>query len=172
MSLSRPSSHVCAFCRHYVTSMCPPGQGVELGSTKLVMRYPDRWIQRTLPSTWRTRTSLGFSAAGTQHSFHRVLRKSLTIHVVLQKSHEGIEHETHFIQMCSNTQISSSGSDPSRQTVSPPLPNPCTETHHRGIYKEWGGAGGCSARRHRQLNVCERRRRERRVLHWIQNPTL
>ncbi|XP_053274875.1 uncharacterized protein LOC128436945 [Pleuronectes platessa] len=26
-------------------------QGVELRSTKLVMRYPDRWIQRTLPST-------------------------------------------------------------------------------------------------------------------------
>nr|XP_046230470.1 hsp70-Hsp90 organizing protein 2-like isoform X2 [Scatophagus argus] len=41
-------------------------QGVELGSSKLVMRYPDRWIQRTLPPIRRTNTSLSSNAAGTQ----------------------------------------------------------------------------------------------------------
>ncbi|KAM8771816.1 uncharacterized protein AB9X84_005390 isoform 2-T2 [Acanthopagrus schlegelii] len=43
-------------------------QGVELGSSKLVMRYPDRWIQRTLPSIQRTNSSLSSAAAGTQQS--------------------------------------------------------------------------------------------------------
>nr|XP_019963345.1 PREDICTED: polyadenylate-binding protein, cytoplasmic and nuclear-like [Paralichthys olivaceus] len=60
----------CAFVNFKNTNMAARAleklQGVELGSTKLVMRYPDRWIQRTLPSTQRTNTS--FSAAGTQSS--------------------------------------------------------------------------------------------------------
>ncbi|KAL7404206.1 hypothetical protein ABVT39_011436 [Epinephelus coioides] len=43
-------------------------QGVELGGIKLVMRYPDRWIQRTLPPIQRTNTSLNSIAAGTQQS--------------------------------------------------------------------------------------------------------
>ncbi|XP_030283002.1 STI1-like protein isoform X2 [Sparus aurata] len=43
-------------------------QGVELGSSKLVMRYPDRWIQRTLPPIQRTNGSLGSNTAGTQQS--------------------------------------------------------------------------------------------------------
>ncbi|XP_041789978.1 stress-induced-phosphoprotein 1-like isoform X2 [Chelmon rostratus] len=43
-------------------------QGVELGSSRLVMRYPDRWIQRTLPPIQRTNTSLSSNAAGTQQS--------------------------------------------------------------------------------------------------------
>ncbi|XP_029381964.1 hsp70-Hsp90 organizing protein-like isoform X2 [Echeneis naucrates] len=43
-------------------------QGVELGSRKLVMRYPDRWIQRSLPSLHRTNSNLSSNAAGTQQS--------------------------------------------------------------------------------------------------------
>ncbi|XP_076584859.1 uncharacterized protein LOC143319633 isoform X1 [Chaetodon auriga] len=43
-------------------------QGAELGSSRLVMRYPDRWIQRTLPPMQRTNTNLSSSAAGTQQS--------------------------------------------------------------------------------------------------------
>ncbi|KAI3353502.1 hypothetical protein L3Q82_020022 [Scortum barcoo] len=43
-------------------------RGVELGSCKLVMRYPDRWIQRSLPSIQRTNTGLSSSAAATQQS--------------------------------------------------------------------------------------------------------
>ncbi|KAM3624593.1 uncharacterized protein V6R79_025319 [Siganus canaliculatus] len=38
-------------------------QGVELGSSRLVMRYPDRWIQRTVPPIQRSFTS---STAPTQ----------------------------------------------------------------------------------------------------------
>lgn len=43
-------------------------QGVELGSSKLVMRYPDRWIQRTLPPTQKTAFGLGSNNIGTQLS--------------------------------------------------------------------------------------------------------
>ncbi|XP_073333808.1 uncharacterized protein [Pagrus major] len=43
-------------------------QGVELGSSKLVMRYPDRWIQRSLPPIQRTNSSLSSNATGTQQS--------------------------------------------------------------------------------------------------------
>ncbi|GAA6230778.1 STI1-like protein isoform X1 [Lates japonicus] len=62
----------CAFVNFKSASMAARAleklQGVELGSTKLVMRYPDRWIQRTLPSVQRTDTGLSFSTAGTQQS--------------------------------------------------------------------------------------------------------
>ncbi|XP_044047134.1 STI1-like protein isoform X1 [Siniperca chuatsi] len=62
----------CAFVNFKNANMAAKAleklQGVELGSSKLVMRYPDRWIQRTLPSTQRTNTSLGSNAAGTQQS--------------------------------------------------------------------------------------------------------
>lgn len=43
-------------------------QGAELGSCKLVMRYPDRWIQKSLPSIQRTNTGLSCTAAATQQS--------------------------------------------------------------------------------------------------------
>ncbi|XP_026158132.1 uncharacterized protein LOC113127671 isoform X1 [Mastacembelus armatus] len=56
----------CAFINFKNANMAAKAlvklQGVELGNSKLVMRYPDRWMQRTLPSTERT------SAAGTQQS--------------------------------------------------------------------------------------------------------
>ncbi|XP_029283157.1 carcinoembryonic antigen-related cell adhesion molecule 20-like [Cottoperca gobio] len=49
-------------------SSSDPQTGAELGSSKLVMRYPDRWVQRTLPPPQRTNTSLGSNVAGTQQS--------------------------------------------------------------------------------------------------------
>uniref|UniRef100_A0A3Q3L637 E3 ubiquitin-protein ligase TTC3-like n=1 Tax=Mastacembelus armatus TaxID=205130 RepID=A0A3Q3L637_9TELE len=56
----------CAFINFKNANMAAKAlvklQGVELGNSKLVMRYPDRWMQQTLPSTERT------SAAGTQQS--------------------------------------------------------------------------------------------------------
>ncbi|XP_040002451.1 RNA polymerase II-associated protein 3-like isoform X2 [Xiphias gladius] len=60
----------CAFVNFKNATMAAKAleklQGVELGSSKLVMRYPDRWIQRTLPSTERTNPGLSSNAAGTQ----------------------------------------------------------------------------------------------------------
>ncbi|XP_051802178.1 uncharacterized protein LOC110960438 isoform X1 [Acanthochromis polyacanthus] len=57
----------CAFINFKNANMAAKAleklQGVELRGSKLLMRYPDRWIQRTLPSMQRTNTSLGFSAA-------------------------------------------------------------------------------------------------------------
>ncbi|XP_071360045.1 stress-induced-phosphoprotein 1-like isoform X2 [Trachinotus anak] len=62
----------CAFINFKNSNMAAKAleklQGVELGSSKLVMRYPDRWIQRTLPSIQRTNTGLTSNAAGTQQS--------------------------------------------------------------------------------------------------------
>ncbi|XP_074487369.1 uncharacterized protein LOC141765212 isoform X2 [Sebastes fasciatus] len=63
----------CAFVNFKNANMAAEAleklQGVELGSSKLVMRYPDRWIQRTLPPPiQRTNSSLGHNAAGTQQS--------------------------------------------------------------------------------------------------------
>ncbi|XP_070777306.1 stress-induced-phosphoprotein 1-like [Enoplosus armatus] len=62
----------CAFVNFKNANMAAKAleklQGVELGSSKLVVRYPDRWIQRTLPSIQRTNTSLSSVAAGTQQS--------------------------------------------------------------------------------------------------------
>ncbi|XP_042340345.1 STI1-like protein [Plectropomus leopardus] len=62
----------CAFINFKNANMAAKAlerlQGVELGGMKLVMRYPDRWIQRTLPSIQRTNTSLSSIAAGTQQS--------------------------------------------------------------------------------------------------------
>ncbi|KAE8300570.1 Stress-induced-phosphoprotein 1 [Larimichthys crocea] len=60
----------CAFINFKNANMAAKAleklQGVELGSSKLVMRYPDRWIQRTLPSMQRTTISLSSSTAGTE----------------------------------------------------------------------------------------------------------
>ncbi|XP_051240814.1 stress-induced-phosphoprotein 1 isoform X2 [Dicentrarchus labrax] len=62
----------CAFVNFKNANMAATAlenlQGVELGSSKLVMRYPDRWVQRTLPTIQRTNTSLSSTAAGTQQS--------------------------------------------------------------------------------------------------------
>uniref|UniRef100_A0A3B4UND3 Uncharacterized protein n=1 Tax=Seriola dumerili TaxID=41447 RepID=A0A3B4UND3_SERDU len=62
----------CAFVNFKNANMAAKAleklQGVELGSSKLVMRYPDRWIQRSLPSVQKTDTGLGSNAAGTQQS--------------------------------------------------------------------------------------------------------
>ncbi|XP_029949797.1 hsp70-Hsp90 organizing protein 1-like isoform X2 [Salarias fasciatus] len=44
-------------------------QGAELKSSKLVMRYPDRWTQRTPPSTQQTTSSLNPTADRTQTGF-------------------------------------------------------------------------------------------------------
>ncbi|XP_020508600.1 stress-induced-phosphoprotein 1 isoform X1 [Labrus bergylta] len=50
----------CAFVNFKNANMAAKAmeqlQGAELGSCKLVMRYPDRWNQRTLPSIQRTDT--------------------------------------------------------------------------------------------------------------------
>ncbi|XP_030585984.1 hsp70-Hsp90 organizing protein 3-like isoform X2 [Archocentrus centrarchus] len=43
-------------------------QGVEFGGNKLVMRYPDRWMQRTMPSVQRNNTSFSSNTAGSQSS--------------------------------------------------------------------------------------------------------
>ncbi|TMS22805.1 Flowering time control protein FPA [Larimichthys crocea] len=60
----------CAFINFKNANMAAKAleklQGVELGSSKLVMRYPDRWIQRTLPSMQRTTISLSSNTAGTE----------------------------------------------------------------------------------------------------------
>ncbi|TKS68653.1 STI1-like protein [Collichthys lucidus] len=60
----------CAFINFKNANMAAKAleklQGVELGSSKLVMRYPDRWIQRTLPSMQRTTISLSCNTAGTE----------------------------------------------------------------------------------------------------------
>ncbi|XP_029283169.1 hsp70-Hsp90 organizing protein 3-like isoform X2 [Cottoperca gobio] len=62
----------CAFVNFKNANMAAKAleklQGAELGSSKLVMRYPDRWVQRTLPPPQRTNTSLGSNVAGTQQS--------------------------------------------------------------------------------------------------------
>ncbi|XP_078138852.1 uncharacterized protein LOC139911381 [Centroberyx gerrardi] len=60
----------CAFVNFKDANMAAKAlerlQGVELGSSKLVMRYPDRWIHRTPPSTQRT--NLSPKPSGTLHS--------------------------------------------------------------------------------------------------------
>ncbi|XP_033985944.1 hsp70-Hsp90 organizing protein 3-like isoform X1 [Trematomus bernacchii] len=43
-------------------------QGVEMGGSRLVMRYPDRWIQRTLPPPQRTNSSLSSNSSEPQLS--------------------------------------------------------------------------------------------------------
>uniref|UniRef100_UPI0037E9B5C9 stress-induced-phosphoprotein 1-like isoform X2 n=1 Tax=Semicossyphus pulcher TaxID=241346 RepID=UPI0037E9B5C9 len=62
----------CAFVNFKNANMAAKAleklQGAELGSCKLVMRYPDRWIQRTLPSIQRTNSSVSSNAAGTQQN--------------------------------------------------------------------------------------------------------
>ncbi|XP_029989174.1 uncharacterized protein LOC115418821 [Sphaeramia orbicularis] len=62
----------CAFVNFQNANMAANAleklQGVELGSSKLVMRYPDRWIQRTMPSLHRTSSGLSTGASGTQQS--------------------------------------------------------------------------------------------------------
>lgn len=62
----------CAFINFRNANMAAKAleklQGVELGGNKLVMRYPDRWIQRTMPSLQRTTAGLSSSAAGTQQN--------------------------------------------------------------------------------------------------------
>ncbi|XP_038568177.1 STI1-like protein isoform X1 [Micropterus salmoides] len=62
----------CAFVNFKNANMAAKAleklQGVELGSNKLVMRYPDRWIQRTAPPMQRTNTNLSNNTAGTQQS--------------------------------------------------------------------------------------------------------
>ncbi|XP_034756998.1 tetratricopeptide repeat protein 31-like isoform X2 [Etheostoma cragini] len=58
----------CAFVNFKNANMAAKAldklQGVELGSSKLVMRYPDRWIQRPLPPIQKNNTSLSSNAAG------------------------------------------------------------------------------------------------------------
>ncbi|XP_028266837.1 stress-induced-phosphoprotein 1-like isoform X2 [Parambassis ranga] len=60
----------CAFINFKNANMAAKAleklQGVELGGRKLVMRYPDRWFERNLPSLPRTNTTLSSSAGGTQ----------------------------------------------------------------------------------------------------------
>ncbi|KAM7419796.1 hypothetical protein PAMA_016746 [Pampus argenteus] len=60
----------CAFINFKNANMAATAleklQGVELGNSKLVMRYPDRWIQRTVPSIQRTTAGLSSSAAGSK----------------------------------------------------------------------------------------------------------
>lgn len=51
-----------------LTAPRPPVQGVEFGGSKLVMRYPDRWIHRTTPSMQRNNSSFSSNTAGTQSS--------------------------------------------------------------------------------------------------------
>ncbi|XP_044196807.1 pre-mRNA-splicing factor CWC2-like [Thunnus albacares] len=62
----------CAFINFRNANMAAKAleklQGVELGGNKLVMRYPARWIQRTMPSLQRTTAGLSSSAAGTQQN--------------------------------------------------------------------------------------------------------
>ncbi|XP_029917101.1 hsp70-Hsp90 organizing protein 2-like [Myripristis murdjan] len=62
----------CAFVNFKNAAMAAKAleklQGVELGSSKLVMRYPDRWIHRTSPSVQRSSPGLGPNAPGTQYS--------------------------------------------------------------------------------------------------------
>ncbi|KAM9362829.1 uncharacterized protein ABDE67_010447 isoform 2-T2 [Symphorus nematophorus] len=62
----------CAFVNFKNANMAAKAleklQGVELGGSKLVMRYPDRWIQRAVPPMQRTNTSPSSNAAGTQQS--------------------------------------------------------------------------------------------------------
>ncbi|XP_040893094.1 hsp70-Hsp90 organizing protein 1-like isoform X2 [Toxotes jaculatrix] len=62
----------CAFVNFRNANMAASAlerlQEVELGGSKLVMRYPDRWIQRTLPSIQRTNTCLSSNTGGTQQS--------------------------------------------------------------------------------------------------------
>ncbi|XP_078130337.1 uncharacterized protein LOC144533082 isoform X2 [Sander vitreus] len=62
----------CAFVNFKNANMAAKAldklQGVELGSSKLVMRYPDRWIQRPLPPIQKNNTSLSSNAAGTLQS--------------------------------------------------------------------------------------------------------
>ncbi|XP_034543856.1 STI1-like protein [Notolabrus celidotus] len=60
----------CAFVNFKNANMAAKAleklQGAELGNCKLVMRYPDRWIQRTLPTIQRTNTGFSSNAAGPQ----------------------------------------------------------------------------------------------------------
>ncbi|XP_026215995.1 stress-induced-phosphoprotein 1-like isoform X2 [Anabas testudineus] len=60
----------CAFVNFKNANMAAAAleklQGVELDGSKLVVRYPDRWIQRTLPFIQGTNSGLGSSAEGTQ----------------------------------------------------------------------------------------------------------
>lgn len=62
----------CAFVNFKNANMAAKAldklQGVELGGNKLVMRYPDRWIHRTVPSMQRSNSNLGSNTAGTQPS--------------------------------------------------------------------------------------------------------
>ncbi|XP_054460099.1 stress-induced-phosphoprotein 1-like isoform X2 [Anoplopoma fimbria] len=62
----------CAFVNFKNANMAAKAleklQGVELGSSKLVMRYPDRWTQRTTTPIQRTNGSLSSNGAGTQQS--------------------------------------------------------------------------------------------------------
>ncbi|XP_059188188.1 stress-induced-phosphoprotein 1-like isoform X2 [Centropristis striata] len=62
----------CAFVNFKNANMAAKAldklQGVEMGGSKLVLRYPDRWIQRTMPSIQRSNTSLSPNTAGTQQS--------------------------------------------------------------------------------------------------------
>ncbi|XP_059190245.1 Fc receptor-like protein 3, partial [Centropristis striata] len=62
----------CAFLNFKNANMAAKAldklQGVEMGGSKLVLRYPDRWIQSTMPSIQRSNTSLSPNTAGTQQS--------------------------------------------------------------------------------------------------------
>ncbi|XP_068583346.1 stress-induced-phosphoprotein 1-like [Cebidichthys violaceus] len=62
----------CAFVNFKNANMAAKAleklQGVELGSCKLVMRYPERWTQRTASPIQRINTSLSSNAAGPQQS--------------------------------------------------------------------------------------------------------
>ncbi|KAM4611336.1 uncharacterized protein ACJ7VT_012037 isoform 2-T2 [Polymixia lowei] len=63
----------CAFVNFKNANMAATAleklRGVELGNSKLVIRYPDRWMHRTPPSLQRTNTHLSPNTSGTPHSW-------------------------------------------------------------------------------------------------------